>query len=256
MGSILSPATDFGWLNELANDLDLVAYPMDRFDRVVSSEVLIKAGLQLVQEAWLDHRRRPIWRACQIRDGLMIAMLAYHPLRLKNYSELELGRTLIRYGARWAIRLSGSQVKNARPDLRLVRPRLNPAIALYLTWARPRLMRVPGDFLIGDGHEKRLLTGPFWVGQYGEALSYGDVERRITETTRMRIGKALSPHDFRRSGAFTARYRIGHKPHLASGLLQHREPSVVDENYNLASSLEAASQFGLWIDEIAGSAPI
>jgi hypothetical protein len=30
----------------------------------------------------------------------------------------------------------------------------------------------------------------------------------------------------------------------------------VDENYNLASSLEAASQFGLWIDEIAGSAPI
>jgi hypothetical protein len=49
-----------------------------------------------------------------------------------------------------------------------------------------------GDFLIGDGREKRLLTARFWMGQYGEALSY--VERRITETTRMNIGEALTPH--------------------------------------------------------------
>jgi len=33
--------------------------------------------------------------------------------------------------------------------------------------------------------------------------------------------------------------------------LQHRDPDIVDENYNLASSLEAATVFGEWIDEIA-----
>ena len=71
------------------------------------------------------------------------------------------------------------------------------------------------------------------------------------ETTRSIIGRALSPHDFWRSGAFTARYRAGSEPHLASGLLQHWDKELVDENYNLASSLEVADLFGLWIDYIA-----
>jgi hypothetical protein len=54
-------------------------------------------------------------------------------------------------------------------------------------------------------------------------------------------------------GAFTARYRAGSEPHLASGLLQYQDKELVDENYNLASSLEVADLFGGWIDDIAGS---
>jgi hypothetical protein len=73
------------------------------------------------------------------------------------------------------------------------------------------------------------------------------------ETTRSVIGRALSPHDLRQSGAFTARYRAGSEPHLASGLLQHQDKDLVDENYNLASSLEVDDLFGGWIDDIATS---
>jgi len=73
------------------------------------------------------------------------------------------------------------------------------------------------------------------------------------ETNRSALGAALSPHDFRRCGAFTARYRAGAEPHLASGLLQHQDEEIVDEHYNLASSLDAADQFGQWIDTIAAS---
>lgn len=253
MAGILAPATDLGWLTEIANDLDLVADPLERFDRIVTSEVLIRARLALVREAQMAHQRRPIWRAGQIRDGLMVAMLAYCPIRLKNLSELELGHSFVRERDRWAIKLQGSTVKNGRPDLRLVRLRLNPAIGLYLTWARPRLMRQPGEFMIGGEQDHSIMTGPLWVGQYGEVLSYGSVERRIIETTRSTLGTALSPHDFRRCGAFTARYRAGSEPHLASGLLQHRDERIVDEHYNLASSLEAADLFGQWIDSIARS---
>jgi hypothetical protein len=39
------------------------------------------------------------------------------------------------------------------------------------------------------------------------------------ETTRRTIGRAISPHDFRRNGATTARFHAGSKPYLASGLL-------------------------------------
>jgi hypothetical protein len=78
------------------------------------------------------------------------------------------------------------------------------------------------------------------------------VERRIVETICSIIGKALRPYDFRRCGAFTARYRAGSELHLASGLLQHKDKELVGENYNLASSVEAAALFGGWIDTIAG----
>jgi integrase len=163
-----------------------------------------------------------------------------------------LGHSFIRERDRWAITLPGPKVKNGRADLRLIRQRLNPAIGLYLTWARPRLMRYTGEFRIGE-EQNQWLTGPLWVGQYGEALSYGSVERRIMETTRSVIGRPLSPHDFRRSGAFTARYHAGSEPHLASGLLQHQDKELVDEYYDLASSLEVADLFGGWIDDIARS---
>ncbi len=102
------------------------------------------------KEAQAAHRRRPIWRAGQIRDGLMIAMLAYCPIRLKNFSELRLGHSFVREQDRWAIKLPGLKVKNRRPDLHLIRQGLNPAIGLYLTWARPRLLRQTGEFMIGD----------------------------------------------------------------------------------------------------------
>jgi hypothetical protein len=56
------------------------------------------------------------------------------------------------------------------------------------------------------------------------------------------FGRAISPHDFRRNAATTARFRAGHEPHLASGLLHHHDRNVT-ENYNLASSFEAAQRF-------------
>jgi hypothetical protein len=36
-------------------------------------------------------------------------------------------------------------------------------------------------------------------------------------------------------------------------LVQHQDEELVEENYNLASSLEAADLFGGWIDDIARS---
>ena len=55
-----------------------------------------------------------------------------------------------------------------------------------------------------------------------------------------------------RFGAFTAHY-WSEALRLASGLLQHQDKELVDENYNLASSLEVADLFGGWIDDIARS---
>jgi hypothetical protein len=74
-----------------------------------------------------------------MRDGLMVAMLAHHPIRLKNYAALELGKSFVRLRDEWWIVLGRRDTKGGRPDERICDETLRQAIALYLTWARPTL---------------------------------------------------------------------------------------------------------------------
>ncbi len=252
MTQILSPDRDVAWLVEIERDLAAEAHPKPRFDRIVTSDQLVEAGLTLVVEARDAHRRRRIWRAAQMRDGLMIALLALCPIRRKNFADLTLQASFRREGDRWWIVLGPKDTKSGRPDERSVPRELNLAIALYLTWARPILLHLP-EFTIGGGTKgggtDPLLSGSLWVGEKGEPLSISGVEAAIRSTTRMTLGVALSPHDFRRSAAATAAFRAGSMPHLASALLQHTNRRVTDEHYNRTSSLQAGLLFG---DLIAG----
>jgi integrase len=253
MGSLLAPKQDWSWLKEIACDRDLDANPKPRFDRIVTSERLVEAGLGLIRTARENPRLRRYWRATMIRNGLMVALLAHAPIRLQNFVELSLGTSFKRIGDRWWIVLGRHKTKSRAPDERPVPRYLNQAIAIYLTYARPVLLGEP-EFMIGEADEsgsaRDSLTGPLWVGFTGEPLGYSGVERAIMETTHLTIGRALSPHDFRRNGATTARFLAGAEPHLASGLLHHRDRNVT-ENYNLASSFEAAQRFADIVERMA-----
>ena len=78
---------DWTWLREIACDRDLDAYPKPRFDRIVTSERLVKAGLDLIRTARQNPRLRKHWRAT-MRNGLMVALLGQVPIRLKNLVNL------------------------------------------------------------------------------------------------------------------------------------------------------------------------
>src|SRR3954464_5741479 len=143
----------------------------------------------------------------------MVAPIALHPIRLKNFADLELGRSLERIEDGWWIVLGATDTKAGRADERQVDRALTQVLALYLTWARPVLLKIkdvvigsePGESTKADvARAEDLFSGPLWVGEKGEALSYGAVERVITETTRQALGVAVAPHDFRRCGATTA----------------------------------------------------
>ena len=246
MGEILAPKRDFSWLAEIEKDLALVAYPKPRFDRIILTEHLVEAGLTLIREAEIAHHRRRIWRATQMRNGLMVALLALCPIRSKNFASLRLQENFRRVGDAWWIILSSRETKSGRPDERPVPQDLNRAIALYLTWARPILLNLP-DFSIGSvpsGASDPFLSGALWAGEKGDALGGSGLDRAIAGTTRMVVGTALSPHDFRRCAATTAAYRASGMSRLASALLQHTDRQVTDEHYNRASSMQASADFG------------
>ena len=111
---LLDPKADFAWLSEIEQDLALVMEPRSKFDRVVLAERLVQAGLTLVTEAEA-FAKYPLKRAIGIRNGLIIALLAVCPIRIKNYAALEIGRTFKQEQGSWWIRSwSAPQRKRSR----------------------------------------------------------------------------------------------------------------------------------------------
>ena len=226
---LIDPARDLSWLADVEKELAMVMRPRSKADRWVLTEVLVEAGLTLIAEAENSRKMSKLAQARQVRNGLMVAMLAMHPIRLKNFAALEIGRSLIEVKGSWWIVLSSAETKEDRQDERRVDDLLTPALDRYLRKYRPVLAgsNIPPSAL--------------WLSSNdGAPMSYAGVERVITDTTRSTVGVAVSPHLFRTASASSAAIHGGANPHLASALLHHTDPGVTEVHYNRASSLSAA----------------
>ena len=126
------PGLELDWLAEIGKDLALVAQPRSKFDRLVLPERLIEAGLTLIQEAEHSQTMNKLAQATQVRNGLMVAMLGFHPIRRKNFAALEIGRSFVKIRGRWWIVLSAAETKEKRADERRVNKLLIPFIDRYL----------------------------------------------------------------------------------------------------------------------------
>ena len=226
---LIDPARNLSWLVEIENELALMMRPRSKTSRWVLTEVLVEAGLTLIAEAETSRRMSKLAQARQMRNGLMVAMLAMHPIRLKNFAALEIGRSLVEIkNSRW-IALSAVETKEKRPDERRIDDLLQPALDRFLVKYRP--------VLAGSDSPPPLL----WLSSNnGTPMSYDGVARAVTETTRLTIGTAVSPHLFRTSIASSAAIHGGTNLHLASALLHHRGSGTTEAHYNRASSLSAA----------------
>jgi hypothetical protein len=121
---LLDQSGDFGWLIELEKDLALVMQPRSKADRFVLSEVLVECGLTLMTEADGSATLSRPAKARQFRNGLMVAMLALHPIRLKNFASLTIGQDFVEIDDQWWIVLSSMVTKEARPDERRISAQL------------------------------------------------------------------------------------------------------------------------------------
>ena len=94
---------------------------------MVLAEVLVEAGLTLIHEAEIAPGLSELARARRVRNGLMVALLAMCPIRLKNFAALEIGRSFVEIKGKWWIVLAASETKEERPDERPVDDMLKPA---------------------------------------------------------------------------------------------------------------------------------
>jgi len=226
---LIDPARDLSWLADIEKDLALVMRPRSKADRWVLTEVLVEAGLTLIEEAENSRKMSKLGQARQVRNGLMVAMLALHSIRLKNFAALAIGSNFVEIKGSWWIVLSASETKEGRPDERRVDDLIQPALDRYLKKHRP--------VLAGASRSDAAL----WLSSNeGRPMTYDGVARAITETTRSTTGVAVSPHLFRTAIASSAAIHCGANLHLASALLHHTEAGVTEAHYNRASSLSAS----------------
>ena len=222
---LIAADRDLGWLIEIERQLYSERRPRSKWDRVRTTDVLVDAGLTLMAEA--EIAKRPVLtRARMFRDGLMIALLAYCPIRLKNFAALEIGRSFVNVDGTWWIVLTAAETKEKRADERPVPDELTDSIERYLEIYRP---------ILAGG---KAGANALWFAINGKPMSYASMGELIAETTRMTIGVAISPHLFRTAGVTTLATRAGDKPHAGSALLHHG-PNGPQENYNRASCISA-----------------
>ncbi len=228
---LLDPKADFSWLAEIEKDLALVMVPRNKFDRLVLSHRLVEAGLTLVAEAE-SYTKGSFTLAKGVRDGLIIALLAVCPIRIKNFAGLEIGVTFKEVNGNWWITLPFKSTKTGTVEERPVPEFLNHAIDLYLKQARP--------MLIGTHSPSNALWISSTTGQRYTSKNLGTSISKITLRT---VGVDVSPHLFRTAGATTAAMYGGDNPYLASAFLGYTD-SRVTENYIRATTVNAAKEWG------------
>jgi len=235
---IINPDPELTWLKDIERDLNDCKRPRSKAHRLVFSDKIVAEGIALMERAEGESRRTKLQRATDARDGLMIALLAVCPTRLKNFHALAIGTSFVREGDQWWIVLADNETKSHRHDQRAVPGQLTPWIDSYIEKHRP-VFPSCADAL--------------WPSRYGGAMTYLSVESRISTITLRTIGHAISPHLFRHCAPYTIANKDGSKMHLASALLQHTDPRTTERHYNFGHSVESSKIFASLVSSLRTS---
>lgn len=221
---------DFRWLAGVRRGLERLARregPVrSKYGRVLASGKLIQAGVTLLKRAHLDQDRSFALRAKDFRDGMMIALLAARPLRIKNFATLRLGHHVRTTSSGYFIDIPGEETKTGRPLETFVPEDLCSWFSIYLEQYRPRLL---------SGRQSDYV----WVHTTGHAYQPGALSQRISKLTARTLGVAISPHLFRDCAATTIATDDPEHVLTIAPFLGHANLRTAEDHYIHAQGLEA-----------------
>ena len=239
----LAPEQERPWLQRVLARLKAIAQPVrDKRGRLQRTDDLLALGRQLMAQAEAGAGLRPRAQARLYRDGLMIACLAYRPLRLANFIGLELGRHLHRRGTGWWLEIPAAETKTRNAIVLPFPEPLVPALEVYLARWRPQLAPLG---------QTTLPCPALWLTEQNCGISPSHAHLRITRHTRAAFGRPVSPHGFRDALATTVAINSPEQMGIVTPLLGHSGPGTAQRHYNLARAMEAATA---WHDTLASIA--
>jgi integrase/recombinase XerD len=227
---IIMPDLDWTWLKAVTARLRAAAPRITPKGPVITSVQLLDLGQQLMDENQ-PSPNTPIKMAPAIRyrDGLMIALLAFIPLRRKNIAVIEIGRHLIQEGDSWFIIIPREETKTGTPIEFAVPKILVPYLAAYLSNVRPQML-------------KGSVSNALWINRIGGALAYSAIWAVITGRTANPLGVRVAPHDVRDAAATTWALAAPEQIGIARDLLSHSDLRTT-KHYNRARGIEASRAY-------------
>ena len=225
---IMMPALDLSWLKLMKARLHSAA-PLKRASGPLVTSVQV---LQVGQGLMDDHDPKTedgltLAQAIRYRDGLLISLLAFLPLRRKNLAALEIDRHLIGEGNNRFVYIPAAETKTRTPIEFAIPELLLPYLDVYLRIVRPRIL--------DDTTCKSL-----WVSPRGGALRYGAIGDVISRHTAAVLGIRLTPHDTRDAAATTWALAAPSQIGVSRDLLSHSDLRTTEKHYNRASGVEAS----------------
>jgi integrase/recombinase XerD len=235
MAKVLDADRDWQWIRHIESRIRARHLPVrSKRGRMVSTADLLALRCTLMQEAPTQSTDR--LRAMQFRDGLLIALLAARPLRLKNLTGLALERSLVRRGEEWWIIIPAEETKTHEP-IEVPWPQaLNSALAIYLATYRPILCRLQNRWT-------RPIGPALWVSTHGSPMGERALYDVIVGQTKTAFGRSVNPHLFRDCAATSIAIDDPAHVRVASQLLGHRSASTTERYYNQAQTIDAARRY-------------
>jgi len=226
---VMMPEGDWSWLKMIKSRLYAAAPAHSPARPVITSLQLLDLGEQLMGES-KPQPGAPISKrdAVRYRDGLMVALLAFDPIRPKNLAALEIGRHVVLQGDQWFLVIPREETKTKTPLQFPIPELLEPYLVCYLDVVRPRLLRRP-------------TCTALWVSNQGGALSY-EALTHIFRRLSTRLGLHIAPHDARDAVATIWAISAPDRISVASDLLAHAESRTL-RHYNRAKGIEASRAY-------------
>jgi integrase/recombinase XerD len=227
MMKAMAPDVDWRWLADACNALNRAARPQkEKTTRMRPTGNIYAAALAELDRLLATPLTRRIERVAY-RDTLMLAMLAARPLRLKNFSDIQIGRHLVREGPVWLLVIPGEEVKNKQPLEYGLPPSIDPYLEVYLERVRPTFGAASGEQAL-------------WLTFEGTPLADHSIHCRFVLVTKRLLGVSINPHLLRDCAATSLSTESPAMARAAAAILGHRSFTTTERYYIRANQLEAS----------------
>ena len=161
-------------------------------------------------------------------DGLMIAIQASKPLRLRNLAGMRVGHSITRLSSnRYRLCFQPSETKTHA----LIQAELPESLTTYIdTW-----LRIVRPFLMGENQ-----TDAMWINAQGTPMKYDMIYRRFCAATQSELRRRITPHMPRKIVATGVAIGAPELVNIIPSLLNHSDDRTAREAYNLAHRFRAS----------------
>jgi integrase len=235
------PDFNWSWLARRSTRLKLKAKPSREKRHAIQHTLdLYRFGRRVMDTA--DRGKgKTVHAAQRYQSGLIIALLAVRPLRIRNFQAITIGESLRWDGASYWLIFGTNETKTNTPIEEPLPDDLTPYLELFLRTWRPVLLCQAKKYGGVPAHRR------LWVDRFGNPMREATLRCVIKCYTRNEFGAAVWPHLFRDCLLTSVAIDQPDLMRISATLLGHASASTGEKHYNQARMLDASRRYGMTI---------